>query len=94
MNNTSQGNLTIQAGAQVISADGKQVGTVKEVQEDRFKVHKNLFSKFWLGNETIESTSSDQVQLLITKDGIGSAKLHDVAKIDRSDLPSDRIGGH
>ena len=90
--NVVHGNQTIEAGAHVMTADGKQIGTVKDVRDDRFKVDVRWAPDYWLGTETVESAAGDSVQLLITKEAIGSAKLHDVNQIDRSDMPSNTIG--
>jgi hypothetical protein len=60
----------------VISADGKRLGHVKEVKPDRFLVDVRWAPDYWLGVETIESADDDVVELFISKQAIGSAKLH------------------
>jgi hypothetical protein len=60
----------------VISADGKQVGVVKDVRGDRFLVDVRWAPDYWLGMETVDNASEDIVQLFVTKQAIGSAKLH------------------
>jgi hypothetical protein len=58
-----------------MSADGKQVGVVKEVRQDRFLVDVRRAPDYCLGMETVEDASKDIVQLCVTKLAIGSAKL-------------------
>ena len=67
---------TIRIGARVISADGKQLGTVKDFREDRFLVDVRWAPDYWLGVESVDNASDDIVQLSVTKQEIGSAKLH------------------
>lgn len=77
---TSQSSSTVHVGARVMSADGKQLGVVKDTRYDRFLVDARWAPDYWLGTETVDNVSEDQVQLYITKEGLGSAKLHlDVA---------------
>jgi hypothetical protein len=65
----------VQTGARVMSADGKQVGVVKEVRQDRFLVDVRRAPDYCLGMETLENASKDIVQLCVTKQAIGPAKL-------------------
>jgi hypothetical protein len=72
-----QGSTAPTAGARVMSADGKQVGMVKEIRADRFLVDVRFAPDYWLGTETVGNVEEDLVQLIITKGAIGAAKLHD-----------------
>jgi len=58
-----------------MSADGKRLGVVKEARSDRFLVDVRWAPDYWLGTETIDNASEELVQLIITKEGIGPAKL-------------------
>jgi hypothetical protein len=58
-----------------MSADGKQLGNVKDVRSDRFLVDVRWAPDYWLGTETIDNLSDDLVQLIITKEAVGTAKL-------------------
>lgn len=71
----------IHTGARVMSADGKTLGMVKDVREDRFLVDVHWAPDYWLGTESVDSVSDELVQLYITKSAVGSAKLrsYDVA---------------
>lgn len=73
---TNRSSTAVHPGAQVMSADGKRLGVVKDVREDRFKVDARWAPDYWLGTETIDNASDDIVQLFVTKANIGSAKIH------------------
>jgi len=75
-------------GDRVVSADGKDLGLIKEIKADCFKVDVRWAPDYWLGTEIVDSAEQGIVQLFITKDGVGPAKLHGVDKIDGSGLPS------
>ena len=85
--NSIQSTASIEAGAAVMSADGKKLGIVKDVREDRFLVDVRWAPDYWLGVEAVDNTSADLVQLLITREAVGSAKLHN-GGIDDGNLPS------
>ena len=72
---TSRG-MSVHAGARVMTADGKDLGVVKDVRADRFLVDVRWAPDYWLGIESVEQASEVVVQLVITKDDVGSAKLH------------------
>lgn len=65
----------LELGAMVMTADGKSLGTVKEIDEDRFKVERKLFPDYWLANEYVDDVSGGIVQLIVTKEGLGAAKV-------------------
>ena len=66
---------SIQAGDKVMTADGKELGTVKEVEGDRFKVERRFFKDYWLAKEFVDHVSGGIVQLILTKEAIGAAKV-------------------
>jgi hypothetical protein len=68
--------LAVHSGARVVTADGKQIGLVKDVRLDRFLVDVRWAPDYWLGTETVGDASEDLVQLLVAKEDLGSAKLH------------------
>ena len=78
----------ITEGDHVVTADGKQLGVVKEIKAERFKVDVRWAPDYWLGTDIVESADQGIVQLFLTKEGVGPAKLHDIDKIDGSSLPS------
>jgi hypothetical protein len=78
----------ITEGDHVVTADGKELGLVKEIKAERFKVDVRWAPDYWLGTDVVESAEQGIVQLFLTKDGVGPAKLHDIDKIDGSGLPS------
>ena len=75
-------------GDRVVTADGKDLGLVKEIKPDCFKVDARWAPDYWLGTEIVETAEQGIVQLFITKDGLGPAKIHEIDKIDGSALPS------
>ena len=62
-------------GLRVMSADGKQLGIVKEVHDDCFLVDARWAPDYWLGTETIEAIVNENVQLTLARTEVGSAKL-------------------
>lgn len=68
--------IAVHRGARVVTADGKQIGLVKDVRVDRFLVDVRWAPDYWLGTETVGDVSEDLVQLLVVKEDLGSAKLH------------------
>jgi hypothetical protein len=70
-------------GAKVVSADGKELGTVKEIKDGCFKVDVRMAPDYWLGTEIIDNTDEELVQLAITTDGLGEAKVRmpDIAEL-------------
>ncbi len=65
----------LELGAKVMTADGKQIGSVKEIGGDRFRVDRRLFPDYWLGNEYVDDVSGGIVQLIVTKEGLRAAKI-------------------
>jgi hypothetical protein len=90
---TSRSTTAVQIGARVVSADGKQLGVVKQARGDRFLVDARWALDYWLGTEAIDNASDDLVQLIITRDGIGPAKLHNEVKGPGIDNDAESFGG-
>jgi hypothetical protein len=65
----------LEVGDKVMTADGKELGKVKEIGGDSFKVERKLFPDYWLANEYVDDVSGGIVQLIVTKEGLGAAKL-------------------
>jgi hypothetical protein len=65
----------MQLGDKVMTADGKEIGKVREIGTDSFKVERFLFPDYWLANEYVDDVSGGIVQLIVTKEGLGAAKL-------------------
>jgi hypothetical protein len=61
-------------GAEVLTADGDKLGTVKEVSGSCFKVDAPMRPDYWLGTDTIASSASGMVHLNLNKDRLGEAK--------------------
>jgi hypothetical protein len=65
----------IELGDKVITADGKEIGTVREIASDSFKVERKIFKDYWLANEYVDDVTGGIVQLIVTKEGLAAAKL-------------------
>jgi len=90
---TSRSITAVHNGARVVSADGKRLGMVKEAREDRFLVDARWAPDYWLGIETVDNASDDLVQLVVTKEGIGPAKLRNEVKGPGIDNDAESFGG-
>ena len=76
---TTSGGIAVFSGARVMSADGKELGVIKEARADRFLVDVRWAPDYWLGTETVDNSTQEMVQLILTKDALGPAKLrHEV----------------
>jgi hypothetical protein len=62
-------------GARVLSADGDELGTVKEVVGIAFKVDAAMQPDYWLRADCISSKTANAVRLNIIKDRLGDAKV-------------------
>jgi hypothetical protein len=65
----------IELGSKVMTADGKEIGSVSEVGSDRFKVERRLMPDYWLASEYVDDVSGGIVQLIVTKEGLKAAKV-------------------
>jgi hypothetical protein len=65
----------LEIGDKVVTADGKQIGVVADIAGDRFKVERRLFPDYWLANEYVDGVSAGIVQMIVTKEGLGAAKI-------------------
>ena len=62
-----------QVGAKVISRDDIELGTVKEIDADCFKIDAPMAADFWLGASMIERVENGIVRL-----GVNNLTLDDV----------------
>lgn len=62
-------------GAEVYTADGEKLGTVKDVSRGCFKVDAMLHPDYWLASDCIASSTGTEVHLRFDKDRLGDAKL-------------------
>jgi uncharacterized protein (TIGR02271 family) len=61
--------------APVISRDGTQLGTVKEVRGDAFKVDAPMQPDYWLGNQAVQSWDGQQVLLAFDAEHLGDFRV-------------------
>jgi len=62
-------------GARVTSAEGDELGAVKEVSGACFKVDAPMQPDYWLGTDCIASSTGNEVRLAIEKGRLGDVKL-------------------
>jgi hypothetical protein len=62
-------------GAKVLTMDGDDLGKVKEIAGACFKVDASMQPDYWLGTDTIASSTGTEVRLSIPKDRVGDLKL-------------------
>lgn len=62
-------------GARVLTMDGNELGKVKEVAGNCFKVDASMQPDYWLGTDTVASSTGAEVRLSIPKDRIGDLKI-------------------
>ena len=76
-----------QVGAKVISRDDIELGTVKEIDADCFKIDAPMAADFWLGASMIERIEGGVVRL-----GVNNLTLDEV-KEDEPGAPGGVPGG-
>jgi hypothetical protein len=74
MSSGTGGNMAT-VGARVLTADGDELGKVKEVAGSCFKVDASMQPDYWLGSDAISSTAGGDVRLSIAKSQVGDAKV-------------------
>jgi hypothetical protein len=62
-------------GSKVYTSDGEELGDVKEVRDDRFKVDVSMMPDYWLPNSAVTSADAGTVRLAYPKDSIGDHKV-------------------
>ena len=65
----------IRTGAQVFTADGENLGTVKEVAGDSFKIDAAMKPDYWLDRSTVDTCTDDTVTVGLTKNGVEDVKI-------------------
>jgi hypothetical protein len=65
----------VAVGAEVYTADGDKLGTVKEVAGGCFKVDARMQPDYWLASDCIASGTMGDVRLTFDKDRLGDAKV-------------------
>jgi uncharacterized protein YrrD len=71
----------IALGRPVYSADGEQLGTVKDVQLDAFKVDAPMQPDYWLPMRCVVSTGSEGLRLDFVKDHLGDVRIDNPASL-------------
>lgn len=71
---TMYGEHTPAVGTMVMTADGEELGTVKEVSGPCFKVDAPMAPDYWLGSDLTADTTGGIIRLSISKEKLGEAK--------------------
>jgi hypothetical protein len=61
-------------GTRVITADGDEIGRIKEIEGDCFKVDAPMQPDYWLGMDTISTETPGGVQLNFPHSQLGDVK--------------------
>lgn len=70
----SYGGSIPKIGSRVITSDGEQLGRVKDVHGECFKVDAPLQADYWLAADSIATTLAGEVMLTFSRDDLGKAK--------------------
>jgi len=62
-------------GKQVMTADGKELGKVKEISGGCFKIDAPLAPDYWLSTDTVSDATTSVLRLSLTRDGLDNAKI-------------------
>jgi hypothetical protein len=65
----------INVGTPVMTADGKELGKVKEVSGTCFKVDAPMQPDYWLGSDLASTMTGGIIHLTIDKEMLGEAKM-------------------
>jgi len=82
------GRSDIREGYAVFTQDGEQLGTVKEVRGQYFKVNAPMQRDYWLSSDAVTSTSGDRVTL-----SIDSGRVDEYKAADPADYEAAGAGG-
>jgi hypothetical protein len=69
----------IKVGQLVVTSDGDELGRVKEIDSECFKVDAPFRIDFWLGKDAVEDTSLGVVRLNVPKDAFNQRAYRDQA---------------
>ncbi|MEX0783612.1 MAG: hypothetical protein WD557_13290 [Dehalococcoidia bacterium] len=82
---------SVEVGARVVTADGIELGTVKEVAEGDFKVDVRHHADYWLDHEIVVEATNEVVSLSVNDEELGAWKKdspHDTGIFEGSLDPS------
>lgn len=65
----------VNPGIPVMTSDGKELGTIKEVADQSFKVDAPMRPDFWLARNTILSSTPERVTMSFESDAIDNYRL-------------------
>jgi hypothetical protein len=70
--------IDIAEGADILTADGDKLGTVKEVRAGYFKVNAHFQLDYWLQRQFVTSNEGGKVTMSFNKDELGDYKVTDL----------------
>ena len=62
-------------GARVYTADGDEIGKVKDLAGSCFKIDAPMQPDYWLANDCVATSSAQEVRLTLPKAQLGDAKM-------------------
>jgi hypothetical protein len=65
----------IAEGTPVMTADGQELGKVKEIMGDCFKIDAPMQPDYWLGRDAVTESTGGIIHLSFTKDYLDNAKV-------------------
>ena len=68
-------------GTTVYAADGKELGTVKEIRGAYFKVDAPMARDYWLACDAVRSTPGERVTVAFTEDLLDANKQPEPAAV-------------
>ncbi|MGH2599118.1 MAG: DUF2171 domain-containing protein [Dehalococcoidia bacterium] len=70
--------VDIAEGSEVVTSDGHEVGTVKEIRGGYFKLNVHLHPDYWLQRQFVTTNAEGRVTMSFTKDDLDNYKVKDV----------------
>ena len=73
------GNLS--PGTPIFTADGEELGKIKEIRGDYFKVDAPMAPDYWLACNCIDSAGTGRIQLAVSKDEVDANRVGEPASL-------------
>ena len=71
----------LREGCPVITSDGEELGKVKEVRGDLFKVNASMAPDYWLACDSVTTDATSTVRVSFTKDQLDAHKRPEPATV-------------
>ncbi|MCK9517828.1 MAG: hypothetical protein M0R74_02195 [Dehalococcoidia bacterium] len=73
---TNPETLTLSPGDSVVSADGREIGSVQSVRGGYFELEALGTDRFWLSSAYVATARDGRVELTLSADGVTEHRLH------------------